>query len=462
MGTNNAPSKKPRKVSRTNDASKSVAAGTSEHRSDHKGGAASPTKAHRSAKIKREAASAAAPTAAQRKQRTKEKFSHGAKIALVGVGVAAMLLSVTAMACSGVLNQAANTTDYALTGGVAGTVNGVNIKEDTITKQVMSTRESLGYTEDAAWAKYLSDQGLTPESYRENLIRSYASQYLLTAAEKEYNVTVTSEDVDKAWDDAVASYGGDEKAFLELMGQMGFDEASYKESLKSQLAQQKLKEAVAPAKDPSDEDIIAYLNENLGTYNDARRSSHILIKVDADASEEDAAKAQARAQEALDKVNSGELSFEDAAKEYSEDTSKDDGGDVGWDKLTTFVTEYQDALNGLAKDQVSVLVKSTYGWHIIKCTDLFHVDGEVTSLDQVPKDIVEKVTSTIKNTQASSDYSAWLADYTEKADIQINPMPENVPYNVDMKLAEQAATDGARGSADAGSAGADAGSGSAE
>ena len=455
MGTNNAPSSKKKgtgKQERVPAAVSDASAVSCAAKHGESAAKVSPSKAHRSAKIKRDPKPAGEPTAAQRKQRTKEKLGHGAKIALVAVGVAAMLLSVTAMACSGVLNQAANTTDYALTGGVAATVNGVNIKEDTITKQAMSTRESLGYTEDADWAKYLSDQGLTPESYRESLIRSYASQYLLTAAEKEYNVTVTNDDVQKAWDDAVASYGGDEKAFLELMGQMGFDEASYKESLKSQLAQQKLKEAVAPAKDPSDEELIAYVNENLATYNDARRSSHILIKVDADASEEDAAKAQARAQEALDKVNSGELSFEDAAKEYSEDTSKDDGGDVGWDKLTTFVTEYQDALNGLAKDQVSGLVKSTYGWHIIKCTDLFHVDGEVTSTDQVPKALLETFTTTIKNNQVSADYSTWLSDYTEKADIQINEMPQDVPYNVDMKLAEQAAAEGDAGSAESGSA----------
>lgn len=451
MGTNNAPSKKPRTSSRPADVAKTANATPGTHRTEHKAaGASSPSKAHRSAKVKREAKPAGELSAAERKQRTKEKLGHGAKIVLVCIGVAAMLLSVTAMACSGVLNQATNTTDYILTGGVAGTVNGVNIKEDTITKQVMSTRESLGYTKDADWAKYLSDQGLTPESYRENLIRSYARQYLLGAAELEHNVTVSDEDVQKAWDDAVASYGGDEKAFLELMGQMGFDEASYKESLKGQLAQQKLKEAVAPAKKPSDGDVIKYLNENLATYNDARRSSHILIKVDAEASEEEAAKAQARAQEALDKVNSGELSFEDAAKEYSEDTSKDDGGDVGWDKLTTFVTEYQDALSGLAKDQVSGLVKSTYGWHIIKCTDLFHVDGEVTSVDQVPEDILKKVKTSIQNTQVSSDYTAWLDEYTKKADIQINPMPENVPYNVDMKLAAQAGQEGAQGSADAG------------
>lgn len=391
--------------------------------------------ARKSAKIKRDPvpeAEKAAPSKGARKKQAKDKFSRTGKIILVVLGVAAMLLSVTAMACSGVLNQATNQTDYTLTGGVAATVNGVNIKEDTITEQIMSTRTSLGKTDDKDWAQYLADQGQTPESYRESVIRSYASQYLLTAAEKEYNVSVTNDDVQKAWDDAVSSYGGDEKTFEELLSQMGYDKSSYQESLKSQLAQQKLKEAVAPEKEPTDDEVLAYVNENLSTYNDARRSSHILIKVASDASEEDDAKAKATAQEALDKINSGELSFEDAAKKYSEDSSKDDGGDVGWDKLTTFVTEYQDALNALSKDQVSGLVKTTYGYHIIKCTDYFHVDGSVTSVDQIPRDLKKSIVSTIKNKQVSADYSTWLSDYTDKADIKINEMPSNVPYNVDM------------------------------
>ena len=386
----------------------------------------------RRAKVKREdapAPAAAKPTKTQRKKDAKAKLSKGAKIVLVAIGCAAMLLSVSAMACSGVINQATNTQDYKLTGGVAATVNGVNIKEDTVTKQIMSARTSLDKTKDKDWAQYLADQGQTPESYREAMIRSYANQYLLTEAEKDYDITVTDEDVDKAWKDAAKSYDS-EQAFEDVLKQIGYDKDSYKESLKSSLAQQKLKEAVAPEKKPTDDEIVKYLNDNLDTYNNAKRSSHILIKVDKDASKEDDAKATA--QEALDKINSGELSFADAAKKYSEDSSKDKGGDVGWDKLTTFVTEYQDALNNLQKGQVSGLVKSTYGYHIITCTDVFSVDGSVTSIDQVPSEIKDYISNVIKTQQVSADYSAWLQDYQDKADIKINKMPEDVPYNVDM------------------------------
>ena len=101
---------------------------------------------------------------------------------------------------------------------------------------------------------------------------------------------------------------------------------------------------------------------------------------------------QAAAQEVLDKINSGELDFADAAQQYSQDEGyKADGGNVGWDKLTSFVDEYQTALDGLEKDQVSALVTSTYGIHIIKCTDVFTAPDEVTSIDQIPSEFSDSI-----------------------------------------------------------------------
>ena len=119
------------------------------------------------------------------------------------------------------------------------------------------------------------------------------------------------------------------QAFKKTLKTYGYTEDTYKDSLKENLAQQKLKDAVAPTSKPKDSEIVDYINENLSNYNDARRSSNILIKVDSDASDEDKAAAKAKAQECLDKINSGELSFEDAVKQYSDDTgSKEKKGDV--------------------------------------------------------------------------------------------------------------------------------------
>ncbi len=391
-----------------------------------------------------------APTSGQRsraasssrKMQRKTYVSKTVKIVLVVIGVLAMLLSVSAMACSGLMSQAEDTsTGYKLTGGVAATINGTNLTEDTVTKQIMSMRTSYGYTKDEDWAQYLVDNDLTPKKYRKQLIDSYTQQILLQQAQKENGVTVSDKEVEKAWKDACKSAGG-AKTFKETLKTYGYTEDTYKDSLKESLAQQKLKDAVAPTSKPKDSEIVDYINENLSNYNDARRSSNILIKVDSDASDEDKAAAKAKAQECLDKINSGELSFEDAVEQYSDDTgSKDKKGDVGWDKLTTFVDSYQAALEGLNKGDVSDVVESTYGYHVIKCTDYFHVDSQVDDIKQVPKDIKKYVSNVVKTQAESTAYSEWLEQYKKDADITVNPMPKDVPYNVSLKGVTKSSTD---------------------
>jgi tetratricopeptide (TPR) repeat protein len=105
------------------------------------------------------------------------------------------------------------------------------------------------------------------------------------------------------------------------------------------------------------------------------KTRHILVKSDTRSEEE----ARRRAQEVLTKVRSG-VGFEDLARKYSEDDSnKDKGGDLGWVSYKTgFVPEFKDALLKMSKGQVSDLVKTSYGFHIIK------VDNVRSNL---PKDI---------------------------------------------------------------------------
>ena len=385
------------------------------------------------------------PSAGARRLQAKIRFSKAGKIILVAIGCAAMLLSVSAMACSGVINQASTKEEYKLTGGIAATVNKVNITEDTITKQIMSTRQSGGYTSDKKWAQYLVDNDLTPESLRKQTIESLVQQELVEQAVGEYNITVSNDDVNKAWKQSASAYGG-EDAMKSMIKQLGYTEATYKEQLKSSLAQQKLQEQVSKTKAPTDDEVIAYLNENLSTFNDARRSSNLLIKVDSKASDKDKEAAKKKAQEALDKIKSGEMTFEQAVKKYSDDTaSAEKKGDVGWDKLTSFVESYQTALSKLKKGEMSGIVESDYGYHIILCTDYFHVDGKVEKIDQVPSAIKDYVVNILKTQKQQTAYQKWLTSYEKKAKITISPMPKDAPYNVSLKGVTKSATMDATG-----------------
>ncbi len=332
-----------------------------------------------------------------------------------------------ASACMFGLAACSEANPSGLTGGTAATVNGTEIPEDTVTTYIQSFRanyktsagESSPLDTEEKWGQWLAANSMTPETVREQVIDFYTSQELVKQAAVENGVEPTAEDIDGIINNMKSKYDSDE-AWQQALSDVGTTEEAYRESVSLALTESALKEAVGQAEAPTDEELLEYC----AMYDGARRSSHILFN----------AEDEATAQEVLGKINSGELDFAEAAKEYSQDSgSAEKGGDVGWDKLTQFVSEYTTALNGLEKDQVSELVESQFGWHIIKCTDVFEVSEEgLTSTDQVPAEILETVKTAMERQKSSQAFNDWYTSYKESADIVINPMPENVPYNLDM------------------------------
>lgn len=344
------------------------------------------------------------------------------------------------------------------TGGVAATVDGVEIPEDEVTDYIEDRlRVQQNLSEEDAWGAWLAENDYTPESLREAVIDMYVQRELITKGAEERGVTVDSSEVDSNMDTMKGYYESDEK-WKSALEQAGWTEDAYRTEIELSLKMNKLQETFASDEDPKQEDLLSYAQMYASAYDGAKRSSHILF----DAGDE------ATAQEVLDKINAGELDFAEAATQYSKDTaSAEKGGDVGWDATSSFVQEYTDALNSLEKDQVSGLVTSEYGIHVIKCTDVYEApkttgeDGtekvEITSIDQIPVEWQDSVKETVKSQQASTDYQAWLTEAKENADIVINDMPEGLPYYVDMSkyqtddgADDSAATDGTDGAADAG------------
>lgn len=331
-------------------------------------------------------------------------------------------------------------------GAVAATVNGQDIMEQTITDYIANFRTSSSLESDEAWGEWMVANGYTPESVREEVIDYYVDQDLYDQAAKQYNVTVEQADIDAALEETKAMFESDE-AFQEALEASSMTEESYIEDvIRPNLLQTKLAEAVAAqeSEGEGDDATLAQAQAMSEQFNGAKRSSHILLT--AEEGEDDAALA-ARAQELLDQINAGEITFEDAAAQYSTDTgSAANGGDVGWDALSTFVTEYQDALTGLEKDQiVAAPVKSEYGYHIIKVTDVYEVpEGGITAVDQLPAEFQEYLTY-MEQSNASQNFSTWFQEYRDGATIDIKPMPEGLPYDIDLAPYEEAAAQNAEG-----------------
>ena len=93
---------------------------------------------------------------------------------------------------------------------------------------------------------------------------------------------------------------------------------------------------------------------------------HILIKVDKDASEEDKQKAREKAEDLLAKIKAGE-DFEKVASEFSDDTTtKSKGGDLGFITKGRVVKQFEDAAFALKPGEVSGVIETAFGYHIIK------------------------------------------------------------------------------------------------
>ena len=140
------------------------------------------------------------------------------------------------------------------------------------------------------------------------------------------------------------------------------------------------------------DDLQAYYNQHRDQYRSAEqvKVSHILIKTplagpDGKVDEKGVAEAQRRAEDLLKQLKAG-AKFEDLAKKYSEDPgSAKEGGSLGFIGKGRTVPEFEKAAFSLPKGQISDLVKSSYGFHIIRVDD--KQDAHMKTLDEVKSEI---------------------------------------------------------------------------
>ena len=333
-----------------------------------------------------------------------------------------------------------------LTGGVAATVNGVDIPEDKVTTYIQDYRSQQGLTSEEDWANYMNSIGYTPETFREAIIDMYVTQELEAKAAADAGVEVAEDELAATIEKMRSNYDSDE-AFDEALAAVGLTEETYRERVSQQMLEEKLEEAVIDEKSAKADDktVLSYVQMYASSLDGMKRSSHILFASD----DEETAK------QVLDRINNGE-DFAALAKEYSTDSgSKENGGDVGWEGLSgSFVTAYSEALAELEKGQTSGLVTSEFGIHIIRCTDVWNAPEKIENLSDAPQELVDVVRTQMADPQAKQNaFSEYLEKLRKDADVKVNDMPSGLPYAVDMSKYASSSTEG---EGDAGDADADA------
>lgn len=313
--------------------------------------------------------------------------------------------------------------------GAAATVGAVSIDEAQVTSYVENFRATQELSSEDSWGAWLVENELTPETLRDQAVYYYASQELLRQAAAENGIVADSSEVDAQMQDVRSKYESDD-AWRAALTQAGITEDEQRSLTELMLLQERLTAQVVSDAELTDEELLSSVQLYASACDGAKRSSHILFAADDEST----------AREVLGKIERGELSFEDAAHTYSIDVSSAErGGDVGWDKMSSLDASYQAALDGLEPNQTSEPVASSFGIHLIRCTDQLHVPDQVTSVDQVSSGFVETVRSLSRASAQKQAFSTWMQEYEDRVGVNVATMPDGVSYNIDLTPYEDAA-----------------------
>ena len=225
-----------------------------------------------------------------------------------------------------------------------------------------------------------------------------------------YKNKIDEKVIDEQLKKAQEQYGGKDK-FEQILKQQGFTLDKYKDGLKVKAAQTLMINEYAGI---TEDKIKESYEKNKHQYHLA----HILISVKSNSnpnglSDEEAKK---KAEEVLKKIKDGG-DFATLAKEYSNDTGNaSNGGDLGWSSKedNSYVSEFNNAAYALNKDQVSDVVKTPFGYHIIKV-----LDTKDSSYDELKTSLEERAAEqAVKsdNTIVSKALKKLFEEYNVKSD----------------------------------------------
>lgn len=128
---------------------------------------------------------------------------------------------------------------------------------------------------------------------------------------------------------------------------------------------------------------------------------------------------RAKAREALQEIKAGK-DFQDVVSIYSSGIFKENNGDLGYIKREDVIDEISQTAFSMAKDGVSDIIRSKYGYHIVKVIDI-REKGDIEKLEQVRNEILQR----LRISKEKALYYDLLAELQNKYKVYIN-VPENI------------------------------------
>jgi peptidyl-prolyl cis-trans isomerase C len=248
---------------------------------------------------------------------------------------------------------------------------------------------------------------------RTELLNDLVNRELLYQESQKQGIKVSTEDVEKDLKALKERYP-DPKQYEMILENMNMTEQQLKEQFARRSSIRALVDKqIASKVQVTEKEAKAFYENNPNFFEKPEqvRASHILIKVESDASEQQKAEARKKLLDIKKKVDSGD-DFSELAKTHSEGPSNVKGGDLGYFSKGQMVPPFEQKAFSMKPNEVSDIVETQFGYHLIKVVD--HKDAEKLAYDEVE----QKIITNLRNQQIQQKLMAYLDDLRKAATIE--------------------------------------------
>jgi hypothetical protein len=343
-----------------------------------------------------------------------------------------VLLGITAglIAIAAVLMWLTST-DFRPFDAVAATANdGYRIYEDEVNNEIAERRTALGLEDDKAWSEWLVTYGYTDVAgVRKDVIDNMMRLHAMQSECERLGIMPSDDEIDKEVSNYKGTSGLDGNAWQKMLSDAGYDETTYRQQIVTHLMSERLKDALTS--DDADgglssDSVITYVS-GMGTYfQHARKITCIVMRSD----ERD------KMDEIAQAIKDNPTSFDESRNAYSETDLLD-----GWDVLNDFSSSIGDTLNTLGKGETSGVIEldssSSPLLVIARIDDAYDTDKTITSLDQMPSDLVQAIKDNLADTGRINAVTSHINDVIAKLDVKVNDTDvKKLPYYVEVSASD--------------------------
>jgi peptidyl-prolyl cis-trans isomerase C len=308
-------------------------------------------------------------------------------------------------------------------------VNGFEIKESQIEAQMKPQLQNLSRQLPPDMIEKYKSQ------LRQQTIERIIVEHLLDEQVAKAGIKITDNDVNDQVQEMATQQQMSVQDIKQMIESSGQNFNDVKERIRKGLSYQKVMEADWVGKtDVNDSDVKAYYDENKSQFENPEqvRASHILIKTDPNITDPNQAKAKAlaKAQELFKEIKDG-ADFAEMAKKNSACPSASRGGDLDYFGKGQMVEPFEKAAFALKPGEVSDVVETKFGFHIIKVTE--HKDPNTVPLEQAQGNIKKMLVSQKQRTLARE----YIEKLKSQATIAYMGSPKTAQPQASAPAAEQ-------------------------